>query len=439
MRTIAYVICLDIGAFSLRHCPLRYGLGITAVLASAMIFTSWTGVIERVCSFYGVHTVTVTKDGKHHLLIHGTTVHGAQLRDPLRRREPLTYFHRHSPIGQLFAARPNNQIVGVVGLGAGTLACYRRPGEDWTFFEIEPSVVELVRDQRYFTYLADCAPDARIMLGDGRLSLTREPDGRFDLLILDACSSVPLPVHLVTREAFVLYAQKLRPGGIIVAQMTNRYLDLGPVIVNAAARARPGRPDPELSAHGDQRGCSTQGRAKKRRRLRHPGPSPRGPRLPRQQPTLAPSETGPGLAPLDRRLRRPRRCAPLVASGQARPPAISIPLEGNVVRWRPRSSKPVRGARRAWWVRPPLLSAKPSPPGDERRAGEIWDPVGSRRRRGGRGLTARDVPRAVVDQNLVSSTTPPQTPAPRVTVALSWCRHAGARVRKRAAIGASGP
>ena len=129
------------------------------------------------------------------------------------------------------------QRVGAVGLGVGTLACYRRPGQRWTFFEIDPLVERIARDGRWFHYLADCAPDAPVVLGDARRSLQEAPGERYDLLILDAFSSDAIPVHLLTREAFALYRERLAEGGLIALHISNRNLDLAPVVAALLADA----------------------------------------------------------------------------------------------------------------------------------------------------------------------------------------------------------
>jgi spermidine synthase len=172
------------------------------------------------------------------VLVHGTTVHGAQGVAAESWREPLTYYHREGPLGQLFkalGARPST--IGVVGLGAGTVACYRRPGQRWTFYEIDPLVVRIARDRRYFHYLTECAPDARVHPGDARLTLQDAPRGAYDLLILDAFSSDAIPMHLITREALALYLDKLAPGGVIAWHVSNRNLDLAPIVADLAAAA----------------------------------------------------------------------------------------------------------------------------------------------------------------------------------------------------------
>ena len=165
-------------------------------------------------------------------------MHGAQRLDAGRRREPLTYYHRDGPLGQLFrAVGARSRTIGAVGLGVGTVACYRRPGQRWTFYEIDPLVERIARDQRYFHYLAECAPDAEIRTGDARLTLQGAPRAAYDLLILDAFSSDAIPMHLMTREALALYLDKLAPGGVIAWHVSNRNLDLAPIVADLAADA----------------------------------------------------------------------------------------------------------------------------------------------------------------------------------------------------------
>lgn len=191
------------------------------------------GAIHTERSYFGVsRVVAIEQPFPAHLLLHGTTVHGAQRQNTTGRRTPLTYYHPEAPLGQVFRAFPFWRFnrVGVIGLGAGAAACYARPGQDWTFFEIDPAVARIAKDPRLFTYLADCTPGARLVMGDARLSLRHEADGGFDLLILDAFSSDAVPVHLITAEAFDLYRAKLAPGGVIMAHLSNRYLDLEPVL-----------------------------------------------------------------------------------------------------------------------------------------------------------------------------------------------------------------
>ena len=131
-----------------------------------------------------------------------------------------------------------------MGLGVGTLASYAQPGQRWTFYEIDAAVERIARDPRFFTYLRDCEAEAvDIILGDARQRLRGAPDGAYQLIVLDAFSSDALPVHLLSREAIRLYRAKLAPGGLLLFNLTNRYLDLDPVIGRQAERRRLGLPD----------------------------------------------------------------------------------------------------------------------------------------------------------------------------------------------------
>lgn len=221
--------------------PLRAALAVLAILAAGQLYARGDEtVLARERGFFGVHKVEATADGALHLLQHGTTVHGAQYTDPARWREPLTYYTVDGPLGQLFGWSPlaeRLRRVGAIGLGTGAAACYRQPGQDWTFLEIDPEVVRLARDERYFRYLSACAPEARIVLGDGRLSLASGDLGPFDLLLLDAFSSDAIPLHLLTREAFALYLKQLTPEGVLMVHITNRHLDLRPVLAALAVDA----------------------------------------------------------------------------------------------------------------------------------------------------------------------------------------------------------
>jgi hypothetical protein len=225
----------------LRTRPLRFALGVAALIVGGYVgrLTSTDDTIFRARSFFGVYRVR--GDSTYRMLVNGTTLHGAQLRDPRLRKEPLTYYHVEGPLGQFFltlvSGRPPLRVAAV-GLGAGTEACYARPGDRWTFYEIDPLVVRIARDPRFFTYLRDCAPTARIVLGDARRSLARAPDGAYDLILLDAFTSDAIPVHLLTREALALYLRKLAPGGLIAFHVSNRHLDLRPVVTELARDAR---------------------------------------------------------------------------------------------------------------------------------------------------------------------------------------------------------
>jgi hypothetical protein len=221
--------------YTFRDRPVRFALGIGAVLLASQVAVNVYGpVLHRERNFFGVLRVAQDARGSYRRLIHGNTIHGQQSLDPGRRREPLTYDHRTGPIGQIFEAfaeRSARPDVAVVGLGAGTMACYAKPDQRWTFYEIDPAVVRIARDPRYFTYIEDCrARSCDVILGDARLRLREAPESGYGLIILDAFSSDAIPVHLLTREALRLYRSKLADGGLIACHISNRYIDLAPVL-----------------------------------------------------------------------------------------------------------------------------------------------------------------------------------------------------------------
>ena len=230
------LLCLSFG-----RRPLRFALGVAMLLVGMQGYTGPYGrELHTARSFFGVYRVMLDGDGKHVLLFHGSTIHGMQSIGPADRREPLAYFHRSGPIGQVFAefeAAGVRPAVGIVGLGAGSLAGYAAPGQAFTFYEIDPLVERLARDSRYFTFLRDCPGNVRVVLGDARLSLRDAPARGYGLLVLDAFSSDSIPMHLLTREALALYLTKLDDGGILALHISNRYLDLEPVLANLARDA----------------------------------------------------------------------------------------------------------------------------------------------------------------------------------------------------------
>lgn len=233
VRILAYGLPA-LGCFLLSRRVLPFGAAVAALLGVATLLPATGGralLTER--TFFGVHRVGVELDGTTKVLYHGTTVHGVQMSDQEGRARPATYYHPAGPIGQLFAALqgdPRLDRVGLVGMGVGSLAAYGEPGQRWTFFEIDPAVVRIARDSGHFSYLADGRARTDVVLGDGRRSLARCPDGEFGLIVLDAFSSDAIPVHLLTREAVALYRSKLRPGGLLAFHISNRHLDLWPVL-----------------------------------------------------------------------------------------------------------------------------------------------------------------------------------------------------------------
>lgn len=225
---------------SLVRRPVRFGLALGAVLLAGAVpaagETDTTLFAER--TFFGMHRVLSSEQGGRHRLLHGTTTHGEQsFAGAVRPPEPLTYYGRTGPVGQLMAALPDPSVASraaVLGLGTGTMSCYARPGQRWTFYEIDPTVRRIAQDPRLFTYLRDCPGRFDVVLGDARLSLRQAPAGGFGLIVGDAFSSDAIPVHLLTREAFALYLSKLKRGGALAFHISNRYLDLEPVLGDLA-------------------------------------------------------------------------------------------------------------------------------------------------------------------------------------------------------------
>jgi hypothetical protein len=226
--------------------PLRFAAGLVALLAASTLYTPNLGkALETSRNFFGVVRVTDSPNGKLRYLIHGGTLHGSQSLDPARSREPLAYYTQSGPAGSILRAMQSKSLQtpaggprqanwAVVGLGAGAMACYLQPGESLTYYEIDPLVVRMALDTRYFTFLQQCAPQAKIVLGDARLKLRSAPDAGYDLIVIDAFSGDMIPMHLVTREALALYLRKLAPGGMIAFHITNLYLDIAPTLGSLA-------------------------------------------------------------------------------------------------------------------------------------------------------------------------------------------------------------
>ena len=245
------------GALWLARRPLIFGVLVAALLALGVFATPDALLRER--SFHGAYRVAQDLSGRR-ALFSGTAVHGIQrVAPPEAAREPISYYHRGGPVGSLFEALPEGpRRVGVVGLGIGELAAYGRPGDAFTFVEIDPLVVRIARDSGLFTYLRDTAADVQIVVADGRLALAGMPAGSFDLLVLDAFNSSAVPVHLLTREALALDLERLAPGGLLAVHVSSRYADLEPVVAAAAGElgaAVVARSDPTDPARaGDEDG-----------------------------------------------------------------------------------------------------------------------------------------------------------------------------------------
>lgn len=202
-------------------------------------------------SYFGVYRVKGSYDGQWNTLVHGTTLHGAQrVRDedgkPVADISPATYYYEGSPMArtvvvarEVAEGQSRKAKVGVIGLGTGSLACHAAEGEAWRFFEIDPLMVNIAVRSESFTFMQNCQPDADIVIGDARLTMAKEDDNSYDLIIVDAFSSDAVPVHLMTAEALQLYLSKLSPTGVALLHISNRYLDLDSVLA-ATVKLVPG-------------------------------------------------------------------------------------------------------------------------------------------------------------------------------------------------------
>ena len=238
------VVPLVILGFLAKRLTLVFALGVGVVLLATEfgdLFQDQKAVLHSERTFFGVHRVLRDVETGFHELHHGRTMHGMQNTEPSRRHEPLAYFHRSGPLGQVFdefSGENAKSRIAFVGLGTGTMVAYREPGQHFTFYEIDPSIKRIAESPHLFTYLSDSGRDAYdIVVGDGRLMLARAQDKSFGMIILDAFSSDVIPVHLLTREALELYYRKLSDDGFLVIHISNPHVSLGPVLGNLAADA----------------------------------------------------------------------------------------------------------------------------------------------------------------------------------------------------------
>jgi hypothetical protein len=236
---VGFLIIATIGIFAIGARPVYLVL----LTASLVLFGGYRAIatsIEgdaRTRSYFGVYTIREYAGMR--TLAHGTTLHGVQLTgSPARERQATSYYVARSGVGEAMRAAPllygPRARIGVVGLGTGTLACYAKPGQRWRIFEIDPAVVRIARDSGKFRFLADCLPNPDIVIGDARTQLTMQPAASLDLLALDAFSSDAIPMHLLTTEAFETYGRVLGANGVLLVHISNRFLDLEPVVAGAA-------------------------------------------------------------------------------------------------------------------------------------------------------------------------------------------------------------
>jgi len=223
--------------------PIALGCTVAAVVFSNRHqFIQDARLVNEERTFFGVYRIVRDSKDVTCALLHGQTWHGMQIQsdDPRQRRVPLLYYFPTGPIGQVFFAfhGPHAKArTAVIGLGIGDLAGYAESGQEFTFYEIDPGVTQIARDSRYFTFLADAearGAKVRVVVGDARLALKRDQDHRYGMIILDAFSDDAIPAHLLTREAFELYQERLEQDGLLALHITNVHVNLEPIVAELA-------------------------------------------------------------------------------------------------------------------------------------------------------------------------------------------------------------
>ena len=240
---------------ALRRHPVLSSLGASVALALPFLIRSndlgtVTEVIYQHRNYYGIYRVlnqplkqdkfpNLSEEERYDLgqrqLVHGSTVHGSQVLNPISRRIPTSYYHRAGPLWDVLGDAKKVRNVAVIGLGVGTCAAYFQEGESLTFYELDPAVVNIA--QNLFTYLVDCPAEVKMVVGDARLQLEQAPDHSYDIILVDAFNSDAIPTHLLTREALSLYDKKLAPQGTLIFHTTSRYYDLLGVIKSTSANS----------------------------------------------------------------------------------------------------------------------------------------------------------------------------------------------------------
>ncbi len=235
-----YVLVVALFSCVSYHRPIRLGLGVGALLLATIVSLRDSSLIvhaER--NFFGVSKVEFSKELRAMLFMHGHTLHGSQRIAKKEHLEPLAYFHKSGPLGDAFGALPQakDKEIAIAGLGIGAIACHGEKGQRFTYFEIDPAVIGIARDNTFFTFLRDCPPEIVVIEGDARLKIAEAADRQFSMIILDAFSSGAVPMHLLTREALALYVKKLKPGGVLVFNISNDFVDLPPLLAGLAEDA----------------------------------------------------------------------------------------------------------------------------------------------------------------------------------------------------------
>lgn len=245
MPTFGLTVMTLLGYLAFRYLEIWRPFGVTALivlLAAPFLISSEGTMIYQGRSFFSTIKVEQkrTSFGLMHEFSHGDTVHNFQLRDPTLRHEPTSYYARGGSFDVMLQSVRNGDrplAVSLIGMGAGAMSCYEEPGDQWTYFEIDPAVVKMALNPDLFSYLADCSPNADIRIGDARLKLADLKPASQDLIIVDAFSSNAIPAHLITREAVEFYRSRLTPDGVIFFHTSNRFLDVSSVVARVAEDA----------------------------------------------------------------------------------------------------------------------------------------------------------------------------------------------------------
>jgi hypothetical protein len=242
-----FLVVLVCGLSIWRFDPWRGFLACLAAFACLVSIPHGLPKLATERSFFGVVHIAAVDNQQFNLMVHGTTLHGAQRMKtadgaPVARPVGATYYHPQSPMAQgvdvvrgMHSADAKLEV-GIVGLGVGSMACYAKPNETWRYFEIDPLVVKLASNPTYFSFLSKCPLKTPVVLGDARLSLGNDATHSYDYLVIDAFSSDSVPVHLLTSEALSMYVDRLKPGGLLALHVSNRYMDL-PAVATATANS----------------------------------------------------------------------------------------------------------------------------------------------------------------------------------------------------------
>ena len=233
IRQTAFALSALVPYFVLtRRCRVSFAPLVAVVLVLIFVYNiGQHKIIKRYRNFFGVKKVFFDTEANLRYLAHGSTVHGKQCFTDALREEPLTYYHRRGPLGDIFALPmfgQDNLKVAIIGLGVGSMAAYSRTGNEFVFYELDPQVVEIAQRTGIFSYLKDFSHNCRVEVGDGRLKIMQAAPKYFDMIIIDAFSSDAVPIHLLTVEALQIYLDRLKDTGIIAVHISNRYINLQP-------------------------------------------------------------------------------------------------------------------------------------------------------------------------------------------------------------------